>query len=465
MDPWAKLELPGAGPRYRALADAIERMIAQGRLAADEKLPTHRSLAAALGLAIGTVTRAYAEAERRGLVSGEVGRGTFVRSRRATPAAWGEGAGGSGALDLSLALPWTLPDDEEGRLLGRTLAAIGAETGLTELLRYQPATALERHRVPAAAWLAGAGVPAEAARVLVTAGAQHAMTVALAVLAAPGEEVLTEALTYPGLISVARVLGRPLRGVALDAEGMAPEALDRTARESRARWVYVVPTAQNPTGGTMSSVRREEIVAVARAHDLGIIEDEVHARLLPDPLPPLAALAPERTIHLATFSKSVAFGLRTAFVSAPARYVDRLTAGVRSTLWMAAPLMAEVTVRWLEDGTAAGIIHRKREEVAARQAMLRELLAPYGRLWAAPYAIHGWLHLPEPWRAEAFVEEARRRNVILAGAAAFAVGRAATPHAVRICVGTPPDRETLRAGLEAVAAILEGGVPPTAQIV
>lgn len=215
----------------------------------------------------------------------------------------------------------------------------------------------------------------------------------------------------------------------------------------------------------MSESRRRAIVDVARAHDLGIIEDDVHAQLIPDPPLSLAAMAPERTIHLATFSKSVAFGLRTAFVSAPRQHVDALTAGVRSTIWMAAPLMTEVTLRWLGDATAAEIMRRKREEVAERQAMVSEILGSRGRLSHQRYAIHAWLNLPDPWRADELVDEARRSDVIIVGAEAFAVGRTATPHAVRICVGTAPDRDSLRAGLETLARILERGVRPAAQIV
>lgn len=452
--------------RYRALAEAMAAAIADGRLKPGEQLPTHRALAERLDVSIGTVTRAYAEAERRGLVSGEVGRGTFVRAALPRTAEWGAEPDDPELLDLSLALPWVLPGGEEGRLLAAALAGIAGEPGLEDLLRYHPGTALPGHREEAARWLERAGVPTGPDRVFVTPGAQHAMSVLLMTLLRPGEVLLAEALTYPGLIALSRALDRPLRGVELDGEGMVPAALERAVRETGAKMVYVVPTAQNPTGATMSAERRRAIAEVVRGHDLLLIEDDVHGLLAPQPrAPAFAALVPEHTVHIVTFSKAVTFGLRTAFVSAPARHVDALIAGVRSTVWIAPPLMTELTLRWLSDGTAERLMERKREESEARQALVAEVLGRSGRLVHERFAGHAWLHLPEPWRADELVAEARRRGVVVTPASMFATGRANAPHAIRLCVGTPQDRTVLRRGLETIAAILEHGPPPVAAIV
>lgn len=463
---WVDAAEAGGRTRYRALAETIAAAIADGRLKAGEQLPTHRALAERLDVSIGTVTRAYAEAERRGLVSGEVGRGTFVRAVVPRSTEWGGEPGDPEMLDLSLALPWVLPGGEEGRLLSAALAGIAAEPGLEDLLRYHPGTALPRHRAAAARWLEGAGVPTGADRVFVTPGAQHALSVLLMTLLRPGDVVLAEALTYPGLIALSRALDRPLHGVEMDGEGMLPSALERAVRETGGKLVYVVPTAQNPTGATMSAARRRAIVEVARAHDLLLIEDDVHGLLAPHPrAPAFAALAPEHTVHVITFSKALTFGLRTAFVSAPARHVDALIAGVRSTVWISPPLMTELTLRWLTDGTADRLMERKRAESEARQALVAEVLGGCGRLEHERFAGHAWLHLPEPWRADELVAEARRRGVQVTPASMFATGRANAPHAIRLCVGTPRDRAVLRRGLETLATILEHGPPPVAAIV
>jgi DNA-binding transcriptional MocR family regulator len=459
------IELDGNNgqPRYVALADAIARDIGAGTLKDGEKLPTHRELAYRLGVSIGTVTRGYAEAERRGLIQGEVGRGTFVR--RPGGGGWGAEQADDGVVDLSLALPWTLPDGEEARLLAATLESIARAGGASDLLQYAASTAHPRHRRQAASWLEGRGVPASAERVVVTAGAQHALTVAFTTLVRAGDVVAAEELTYPGAKSAAQLTGVRLRGVALDEEGMVPAALDRACRESGVRAVYCVPTGQNPTGATMSEARRRAIVDVARAHDLLILEDEVHGMLAGEPATPLAALAPERTVHMLTFSKALAFGLRTAFVTVPDARVDAMRAGVRGTIWMAPPLMAEVTLRWLHDGTAEALMRRKQEEASARLALVEERLGDACDVRAMPGSLHAWLRLPEPWRSDELVGQLRQRSVIVAGAEAFLVGRGPVPHAVRIGVGTPRTRDELARALGAIADVLAGAAAPMTSIV
>lgn len=434
------------GPRYLAIVEALAHDIESGVLRAGQRLPTQRALADRLGLSLGTVTRGYAEAERRGLVSGEVGRGTYVRGEAV---AFGESPRGADGVDLSLGLPWTLPEDEEGRLLARTLAEVAADP-LGELLRYYPETAPTRQRRAAAGWLRSRGVPASEGSVLVTPGAQHALSVVLGRLLRPGDTLLTEALTYPGVRSLAHRFGLRVRGVPLDSEGMLPDALAEACREGAAA-AYLVPTAQNPTGATMGEARRAEIARVLEKQDVLAIEDDVHALMDPAPGTPLASFAPGHVIHLSTVSKGVAFGLRTAFVHAPERLVDELIAGIHGTVWMAPPLMTEVTLRWLADGTAADLARRKRVEMEARQAMVRAALpAAHGQ----PFALHSWLPLPDSWRSAALVDALERKGVRVAGAEAFAVGRGPAPNAVRICVGMPATRGELRGALDTIATTL-----------
>ncbi len=450
-------------PRYIALADAIARDIEAGVLAPGDQLPTHRDLATRLGVSIGTVTRGYAEAERRGLISGEVGRGTFVRA--ADPAdGWGGAGRESGVIDLSLALPWTL-GEEEGRLLAETLQAVTREADMVELLQYQPGSATPRHRMQAASWLVQGGVPAQPETVVLTAGAQHALTVVLATFLRPGDTLAVEELTYPGVKALAQMLGLRLRGIALDGEGLVPESLDRICREGPVRALYCVPTAQNPTSVTMSEERRRRIIEVAQAHDLLVIEDDVHGMLVDTERTPLAAMAPERTVHIATVSKALAFGLRTALVAMPETMVDRMLVGVRSTMWMVPPLMVDVTLRWLNDEHALALARRKREEMAERQALVEAMLGSRCTVTSAPGAIHAWVQLPEPWRSDELVAHARQRDVLVAGAEAFLVGRGPVPHAVRLAVGTVRDRAELRSALQVLDDVLAGATSPLASIV
>lgn len=456
MTIWSPRIAKGATPLYQAIADALQHDLELGVLSVGSRLPTHRDLAEFLGVTVGTVSRAYAEAERRGLTSGEVGRGTFVRGEKIEDHGWAAAAASEagGVIDLSLGTPWSIPG--EGDLLANTLRQMADEPGLGSLLQYDPESATLSQRTAAAAWITRTGMPATAEQTIVTVGVQHAMTVLFSTLLRPGDTVLTEELTYPGMKGMAQMLGLRLRGVAMDEEGLRPDALDAACLESSPQALYCVPTIQNPTCAVMSQERRQEIARVAQAHDLLVVEDDVHAFLMEIPHRAMSALAPERSIHLSAISKSVTFGLRTGFIVAPAALVERIRAGVRSTVWMPSPLTTELTTRWLSDGTADHIAAIKRNEVRARNTLAREVLGSRYDLKGHEAALHFWLRLPEPWRSDECVAQARQRGVLVAGAEAFAVGRRDVPHAVRVCIGSAPRREDLRRGLEILGEVLEG---------
>lgn len=438
-----KPDLPRDGSsRYAAIVSALADDVASGRLAAGERLPTHRELADALGIAIGTVTRAYAEAERRGLVRGEVGRGTFVGPAPLGSTAAARTTHRRGVVDLSVNVPVEsiAPD------LAAALRALVKRSDLADLLRYQPHAGAARHRAAGAEWAARYGVTAAPEQVLVCAGAQHAMLTIFGALAKPGERVLTEGLTYPGMKALAGLLHLTLEGVAMDGDGLRPDALEEALVRTNAKFLYCMPTIHNPTGSVLSAARRHEIAELARAHEVTIIEDDVHRFLAPDAPPPLACLAPERTYHIAGTSKAIAGGLRVAFVTAPRRAVEQIERSIWATTWMAAPLTAEIAATWILDGTADRVATAQRAEAAVRQALAREVLGDLV-VGTHPNALHLWVELPDPWRGESFARAALERGVAIAPAELFAVGRGAVPHAVRLGLGAARDRTELEQAL------------------
>ena len=457
MTSWVPEIRQRRGPRYLAIAEALAEDAGAGRLRPGARLPTHRELADRLALTVGTVTRAYAEAARRNLVSGEVGRGTFVRAPalRFASASRAE----PGLIDLSANHPPLGPGDGGSAALGRALAALSRRKDLERLLDYPPPGGAVDHRTAGADWVARSGLRANAERVLVSSGNQHGMTAVFAALLSPGDLVLTEALTYPGMKSLAGLLSLRLQGVALDEQGMRPDALAAACRTRPPKAVYCVPTLQNPTASIMSEERRRQIAAVARAHGVLIVEDDVHGRI-PERAPrPLSAFAPELSVYLTGTSKVLAPGLRVGFIAAPEGLVDRIAAAIRGTTWMAAPLMAEIAATWIKDGTAEAILKRKRKEAAARQRLAAKVLGRFvGR--AHPAAYHLWLALPRPWRGDTFADGARRRGVGVTPASAFATGRSAVPDAVRVCLGAARDHDQLERGLRVLAELLTASPEP-----
>jgi DNA-binding transcriptional MocR family regulator len=441
-----------AGPRYVAIADALAADISNGRLPAGTRLPTHRDLAWELKVTVGTVSRAYAEAERRGLIYGEVGRGTYVRER--TPITLpSERAAGRNFIDLAYNFP---PLTESLPVLSDILAEVAHDKDLADLMAYRMDPGRRRHRAAVATWMAGFGVPAEAEDVVLTYGAQNAMLLAILALAGPGATILTEELTYYGIKTIAAHLNLRVHGVAMDDEGLMPDALDAACRNSGAKLLYCIPTLQNPTTSIMPEARRREIVAVATRHDITIVEDDVYGFLPEDAPLPLVALAPERTVYIASLSKFVGAGLRLGFLRAAPEAVRPITTALRATSLIAPGVLAEVGARLIERGEARRLADWQRSEARRRQSAAARILAGQ-KISSQPEAFHLWLELPEPWRREMFSAEARERGVGVGSAEVFAIGRGSVPHAVRLCLQASATAAEVERGLHTIASMLSEG--------
>ena len=439
------------GPKYLRIVDALAEDIYAGRLGVGARLPTHRDLAWRLGVTVGTVSRAYAEAERRGLLVGEVGRGSYVR------------AGARSAANLEMPAPSEPPLIELGvnrppsgladAAFAAGLTRLGQSPNLGALLNYETYGGRWAQRLAAARWITGRGLAAPPDRVVLTCGAEHAIAAALSAFCDPGGEILVEALTWPGTRALASLLRLNLRPLPMDDLGIVPEALDIACRTGAARLLYTMPTLHNPTGATQPPDRRASIAEIARRHELTILEDDVYGFLACDEVPPLAAFAPERTIFVTSTSKSISPALRVGVAALPEDRVARFGAAARAMNWMPPTLMAELFARWVDDGTADGLAGRTRQEMARRQAVaLRRLDGLAVRM--APHAFHLWLALPEPWRVPEFVSAARGRGLSLTPTDLFVAGRAPTPHAVRVSLSAPADCTMLERGLAELVALL-----------
>ena len=436
MTIWSPRLPDSNAPIYGRIADALERDVRSGMLVAGSQLPTHRQLARALGITPVTVTRAYAEAARRGLVESSTGRGTFVRTARRELA-----SGHAEDIDLAtntvnVPIPPPTPAvlQRAGTMLVQGLYATGAGT--------------ERHRAAGAAWI---GRDTDPSRVVVTAGTQHALFLALAATTKPGDTVLTEALTYHGAKAAAALLHLRLEPVALDRYGIVPDALERAARGRSTKVLYTIPTLHNPTAIIMPEKRRREIAAVAARHGLTIIEDDVSGFLLDKTPPPIAAFAPDRTIFVTGLGKAIAAAMRVGYLVAPEPLLPRVHSALAANILFSSPVVAELASTWIEDGTAAKIAAQKRAEVAMRSRIGRRIFPAAS---GDPRAMHLWVELPKPWTADAFAEEARRRRVRIASASSFAV-TAEVPRAVRVSIGSPASAAELETALHVLAGIGE----------
>jgi DNA-binding transcriptional MocR family regulator len=459
-------DLTGAdSPLYHAIALALVRDIESGVVPAGTRLPTHRALARRLNVNVGTITRAYAEVARRGLIDGEVGRGSYVRDPMARSArAAAPLSVPAGMLDLAFNLPSGGPTAEEH---AAALRALAQSRQVLESSGGYHIAGTRAQRDSAAKWLARCGMAVDSERVLVTGGAQLALAVALATCAQPGDTILAESLTYAGLKSQAQLLGIRVQPIEFDAGGIVAEELESACRTGSVKAVYCQPNAQNPIGTSLDNERRRAIAEAARQCDISIVEDDTYSFAARDEARPIASFAPERTLYITTLTKCLLAGLRVGYLVTPegsSATHERALMNSGALGAMPAAISVELASHWIENGAAERIASAKRDEARARQQLARKLLGPFESP-TCPESPHLWLPLPEPWRAADFVARARRAGVAVSSPEAFAIGRAAAPHAVRICLSTPETREELASGLQRLATILASSPAPTAAIV
>lgn len=439
------IHLGMASSRYKSLVDTFAADIRAGRLLPGTRLPTHRQLAATEGLALVTATRVYAELEAMGLVSGETGRGTFVRETALPPSLGVDQQNvAAGMTDLNFNYP-SLPGQAE--LLRGALRQLASSGDLESLLRYQPHAGRLHERASVARHLRVRGLTVDAEQVLIVSGAQHGLAVTMMALLQPGDVIAADALTYSGFKVLAEALHLEIVAIPVLERGPDLEALASLCRSRRVRAVYTMPTLHNPLGWVLSAEQRELMVTIARRHDLLIIEDAAYAFLAEDPPAPLAQLAPERTVYVSGLSKNVATGLRVGFVAAPVSKVSALERTIRATTWNTPGVLTAIATTWLDDGTVMQLEAEKRRDAQARQVIAAEALAGLSCV-AHPSSYFLWLPLSEDARADQIAMALMRENISVSTAEPFATS-AHVPHALRLALGSV-EMGLLREALERV---------------
>jgi len=438
-----------ARARYKSLVDTLAAEIRNGRLAPGTRLPTHRELAASEGLALVTATRIYAELAAMGLVSGETGRGTFVRDAL-TPRGLGidQQAAAAGMVDLNFNYP-SLPGQADR--LRSALRHVASSGDLEALLRYQPHGGRPHERETVARHLASRGLSVSANEVAIVNGAQHGLATTVMALLQPGDVVAVDALTYPGFKVLAQANRLELAAIPAAGQGPDLDALEALCKRRRVRAVYAMPTLHNPLGWVMGANWRRQLVAIARRHGLLMIEDAAYAFLAPDPPAPLAALAPESTVYVSGLSKSVATGLRVGFVAAPLAWIPKIERAIRATTWNTPALMTAIACAWLDDGTVGRLEAEKRQDAMTRQSIAAEVLTGL-RSVCHPASYFVWLQLPEEVRADTVAMALMSERISVSTAEPFATS-AQVPHALRLALGSV-ELAALRDALEKVKRVI-----------
>lgn len=440
---WSPRLAMQGGPRFLQIADALQAAVADGSLKPGDRLPPQRRLAARLGVDLTTITRAYDEARRRHLLEGRGARGTYVAAPKVE---W------TSVLDLSMNTPPPPAGVDFDDLLKQGLSQVLMRADAQLLMTYHLGGGSDSDRKAGARWLAPMFGPLDARQVLVCPGAQAAIAALILALTQPGDVILAEPTSYPGLRAAAAQFGRHVLVVEADGQGMVPEKLEQACRQHRPGLVYLNPTLQNPTAITMAERRRKELARIARRCRVRIIEDDPYWLLAETPPPPIATFAPEQVYYISTLSKCLTPGLRVAFVLIrDPQERERFLVALRSFALMAAPLTAALATQWILDGSADGLMEGVRKEARLRHRMARDILA--GRYSGAGDGLHVWLELPGYWSPSRLARAAESEGIAVTPAQAFATG-GESANAIRISLGSIQDRALLQAGLRRLSDLL-----------
>ncbi len=452
------------GPLYVRLANRIERDIGEGALPAGSKLPPQRNLAFDIGVTVGTVGRAYAILRQRGLVNGEVGRGTFIldgeeRDRDKTNAALSSLAGTrnvvvpAGMLTMDST---SAPDVGQAALVGKLAAEITREHphDVTSYTRKIPQSWAEA----GSRWLGRGNWTPAIDGIVPALGAHSVLLSVIAALTAPGDRIVFEELTYSSIARSANLIGRRSIGVAMDDDGIEPEDFERTCAQQHPKMAFLMPGLQNPTLTMMPEARRREIVRIARKHNVWLIEDAIYSALLDEEPVTLAELAPELTFHVGGLAKSVAAGVRGGWVACPPHFAPRVLTAYKMLTGGKPFILAEIAARLVLSGAADDIRNDVRREVEARGDMMRVGFEGYdfASHRRAPFL---WMKLPEPWLSGTFKNAAANEGVLIDDEDEYKCGQADRMfHRVRIAFSAPAERRQVAAGLTVLRSLLDNRI-------
>jgi len=340
------------------------------------------------------------------------------------------------------------PELFPAEMVAQAFASALAPTVVARALQYSSTPGDPGLRTLLAERLAGRGLEADAGEIVVTTGSQQALGLVCSVLLDPGDVVLVENPSYLAALQCFGFAGARLVAVPCDAHGLDPGALPALIAEHRPKFLYLVPTFQNPTGRTLPAPRRARLAQVAADHGLWLIEDDPYCELRYDgePLAPVASHpgARDRTVTVSSLSKVLAPGLRIGFLRAPQALLGPLGVAKQAADLHTSTVDQHAARICLQTGDLDEHIERICDEYHRRRdALLGGLddALPPGSTFNRPAGgMFVWARLPEGWDATALLSDALRHDVAFVPGAPF-YATDPDPRTLRLSFATHPPAE------------------------
>lgn len=438
-------------PLYRMLADKMEEDIQTGNLLQGTKLPPQRELADYLELNLSTITKAFKECEKRGLLSANVGSGTYVQYGAATHTNLlpkSEGKIEMGAI---------IPESSSYDIIKSLVKEMTTEDMFGEWFGYASPVGVSWQKEVAQKLIAKSGYRANTQNILFTNGGQNAIAAILGALFKSGDRIGTNAFTFPGVKAAASMYGISLVPIGNELGELKEEDIIYACKNENIKAIYIIPDYHNPTTYMMPESIREMVAETSKKMDIIIIEDAIYNLLCERSQKAVASYAPERTFHITSLSKAFAPGLRMAYLVTPDKYYTKISDALYSMNISVSPFMAELSSRLLASEKATELLHFHRMEARKRNNLVNKYFGQYQCL-GDDESIFRWLILPVGIKEEEFAWEADKQGVVVFTSRQFAVGTTKPINAVRLGIGTPNNLEKLEQGLKILHEILIGKV-------
>lgn len=437
--------------KFRQIAETIETRINTGVYQPNTKLPPHRVLADELETTPTTVSKAYKLLAEKNKVASFVGRGTFVCGHSELETVI-QASDDDADYNFSILQPClkynVLPLQAAFQ---QTYAALPSE-----LLGYIEHSGHLSHREAGVKWAAEFGLSvSDPDQILLASGAQNALEILIQTYTNPGDCIAVEAFTYPGILSIANLLGRRIVAVEMDSKGMCPIALKQAILNNKPKVVVIVPSHQNPTGVTMPKARRQAIAKVIAAANIWLLEDDIYGFLNETTIPAISNYIPEKSFHITSLSKAISPALRCAFIKAPKSEIRRVGACIRTSIWLASPLNFAVATQLINSGEAFAMAHQQKLLAAQRQQFVAEQLG-FLVCSSQPTSYHVWVALPAHWRQEHLVMEAKNQKLLVSSGGYFSQQSDKSNH-IRLSLMAIDDEQRFQQGIVSLANLLKDG--------
>lgn len=440
----------GEIPLYIEVAQALERDVRNGQLKPNDKLPPQRELADYLDVNLSTIARAFKLCTAKGLISGEVGRGTYVSSDVLSNLPMLDQYGLEHCINLGASHPLY----EQNKYVVEILKHIIKKANISSLLEYSETSGRVGHKQSGQRWLSQFGVNVPVEQVLITSGLQNSLAIILTSLFHFGDKIVTNSVVYPGIKNIANSLGIQLIPMPYIGQRMNLDYLHQLCKNEKIKGIYVNPDHQNPTTIDMSEKERTDLSSIIKQYGLICIEDATYSFLSAAQNTPITSIVPQQSIYISTVSNSLSAGLRVAFLTMPLPFLEKLKKGNSDINVMSAPLEVEITSQLIRTGVAQKIIQEKIICLQQRNKLVDRYLSDY-QVQGALNSQFRWLPLPLRWTGKQFEMMAKEKGVQVFCCERFIVGSSIVEPAVRLAISTPKNMDELELGLQILRKLLE----------